>query len=292
LEETRKKQTESFEEITWLGDSIPIRNVKLRGAIVSIKDIKLELGVQDSVDKKISLYDKLFSVFSEAQKAAKDEQTALEVCTINSKWLQFVLLLTGCCILALICVVQTQQKSQKSDLLKKQLQQVNDYINYERLSSMSDRNMMLAEALEKKIDDLGFDYALKQTADESRQISGFYETLMQLLTESDNLLPRDAETNKQFEAKMFSFKALRCLYLSLQYVQAARWSEASALFERSLEHSDHALSLHGDCKNPDKNLLKKVERLQKQIQGWTCYLKARVFMDTKASPKAAGTCHF
>jgi signal recognition particle subunit SRP68 len=112
-----------------------------------------------------------------------------------------------------------------------------------------------------------------------RQISAPSKTTPDSLLASTRAQVRPHRSlNKQADARVFSFKASRCFYLALQYAGDKKAAEALALLERCGEHAEAALAHHNICKNQNKSLISKVEKLQRDVRGWRCYLQARAFM--------------
>jgi signal recognition particle subunit SRP68 len=130
--------------------------------------------------------------------------------------------------------------SQKTEQQKKTATLLLDYIAYQRLMTTTDRSLMLAEALEARFDGLSPEADLSALQDDARQLVGFY--------------------------------------LALQYAGDKKAAEALALLERCGEHAEAALAHHNICKNQNKSLISKVEKLQRDVRGWRCYLQARAFM--------------
>jgi hypothetical protein len=83
LSETIKKQAESAYEIMWKGKKIAIKNEKIRLAIVGANEADFELQQADTLEKKMSLYDKIFISYNDAIRIIKDEIATISVETFH-----------------------------------------------------------------------------------------------------------------------------------------------------------------------------------------------------------------
>lgn len=255
MEESRKKSSDAVEEITWRGQTASLKAPKLRSALNKAKDALAELALLDaaSIDKKNEQFDKLFALYNDAMQAIKEETAAPAAATTPS--------------------AKADQKKPSTTVLQ-------DYVSYQRLLTTTDRSLMLAEALEVQFDSLSPEADLSPLAEDARQIVGFYESSIQASQESEQHVVGDDDLTKQVDARVFTFKALRCFYLALQYASNKQPTEALALLERCSEHAEAAKAHHDICKVPNKALLQKVQKVQRDVRGWKCYLQARSFMET------------
>lgn len=260
LEEARKNTNETIEEINWQGQTVSIKNPKLRLALVKAKDAQFELGQLDAskLDRKNEQFDKLFAIYNEAMQAAKEESAPASTGTGAAS------------------AAKTEQQKKNTQILQ-------DYIAFQRVMTTTERSLMLAEALEVKFDGMSPEAEMSSLTEDARQIVGFYESTIQASQEAEQYVGADEDSSKQVDARVFTFKALRCFYLALQYASNKQPTEALALLERCADHSEAAIAHHNVCKQQLEALVSKVEKLQRDVRGWRCYLQARAFIESKTT---------
>ena len=84
-----------------------------------------------------------------------------------------------------------------------------------------------------------------------------YETLIQNVNELEAnstavATEEEKEGKKENAARLLAFKAYRCFYLALSYLQNAKWPESLALLDRASTEVKNAQVHYDDCKNPSK----------------------------------------
>ena len=65
----------------------------------------------------------------------------------------------------------------------------------------------------------------------------------------------DAEQAKEIAAKTLTFKALRCFYVALSYLNTNKFNEAFALFDRAREQLRAAHKHHESCAQPSQVII-------------------------------------
>ena len=63
-------------------------------------------------------------------------------------------------------------------------------------------------------------------------------------------LDEDLEFHHEVEAKVSYYKAARCFYIALAFLNAQKWAEAMALFQRAKDYVNKArkdAKLEGNC---------------------------------------------
>lgn len=277
LEDARKQQGQSIEEISWQGQSISIKSQKLRIALLKAKDAQFEMNqleIMTNLDRKNEQFDKLFAIYNEALQALKDEAASNATAAATTA-------ASGA----------TSGASQKAEQQKKNAQLLQDYLAFQRLMTTVERTQMLADALEQKFEETSSFSSMANgvksadTADNARQIVGFYENMLQATQEAEQHVAAESEEAKRIDAQIYTFKAIRCFYLAQQYAAGSETSssaEALALLERSAEHAEAAIAHHNLCKEPNKSLIAKAEKVLRDVRGWRCGMQARVFMDIQA----------
>jgi len=221
---------------------------------LSAQESNYELERTESFDQKLSDYDKLFICYNDALKIVKDELTAS----------------TG------------KQKSSKAETQEENLQLLKTYVSYLKLNKTIDRNLILADSYEQRLP--GKD--TKETEDAPKKKSKpddlvrVYETLIQNLTELNELRSDEPEQSKEIAAKILSYKALRCYYMAMTYSFASKWSEALALYHRAAAQMKAAREHLEAVKNASPDAINKLRDLEDKIQGAKAEVHARGFLES------------
>lgn len=73
IEKTREKQSQSFSEVTWRGRTFPVKNERVRVALLVLQDIDKQLAQADTHADKLSVYESLMKELIDAQQALREE---------------------------------------------------------------------------------------------------------------------------------------------------------------------------------------------------------------------------
>ena len=73
LEESRKKQVETLEEIEFLGKKVHLKNDKIKRNIIQIEGNNLELEKSTDNDSKLKIFDKILFTYSDVLSMIKDD---------------------------------------------------------------------------------------------------------------------------------------------------------------------------------------------------------------------------
>lgn len=76
LEETRRAQARTMEEIEWGGRSIAVENEKIRMAIVNADSLRDNIADCKSIDAKLRIYDKILLSLSDSQRYIREDMKA------------------------------------------------------------------------------------------------------------------------------------------------------------------------------------------------------------------------
>ncbi|KXJ06382.1 Signal recognition particle subunit SRP68 [Exaiptasia diaphana] len=223
LAQTREKEAESMTEVTWRGRSIPVKNEKVRAFILHAQQIARELDSAEDADSKMSMYEELLMESKDALQAVKDE---LKGDTSSGK-----------------------PRSQKSETQVAQLQSLQSYITYVKLSKTTDRNLLMVEAMKKQLPASLQDSSEAVEPDPTKKLTKpedlvrIYDIILQTLSDMGELpgVDDDIEMSKDISAQILHFKAYRCFYIAKSYLQAKKWREAAMLYDRVTSHAESAM---------------------------------------------------
>ncbi|CAK1595959.1 unnamed protein product [Parnassius mnemosyne] len=135
------------------------------------------------------------------------------------------------------------------------------YLMYLRLMRTIERNNLLVQQAEEA--------RKKNTQIDGKKVrpqdlTRLYEIILQNYTELQQLpgFDNDADYQKEIETAMKAYRAFRCYYIAQVLTGLRRFREALAMLERSSNYTSESVA----NKLADKELLHKVEMLQKDIE--------------------------
>ena len=73
LAQSREQQAEMMKEITWRGQTIPVKNEKVRVFILQSQESSREIERAESFEQKMELFDSLLMACKDVQQIIKDE---------------------------------------------------------------------------------------------------------------------------------------------------------------------------------------------------------------------------
>ncbi|KAL1916511.1 uncharacterized protein VTP21DRAFT_5702 [Calcarisporiella thermophila] len=214
LSETVHKKSTPMTSLTWRGHSISLNNAELAVLLLQVQDaeIQLEEHGNESVDKRMEEFDKILSLYGDAEKVAMNA-------------------------LKFDADVAARVKSSKSDQNTANHRLAYTYVVYRRLSRTTQRNLVLVESLKKD---------LSQPADKLAEIYHdivkLYDNVLQNLAEMKGLpaISDDTALSNLVDAKIMYFKAWRCLFVAEAYEHRTQHAEAYALLGRVSHYSDQS----------------------------------------------------
>jgi len=147
---------------------------------LSAQDALYELEREENVDIKIDLYDKLFICYSDAQRIIIEESRA----------------------------DSAQQKSSKAETLASNLQALQLYVSFLKLTKTIERNLLLVDNLQKRLK--GREEVEGQKASRPDELVRLFENLIQNMNDMEEIRPKeDVEQGKEIAANILTFKAFR-----------------------------------------------------------------------------------
>jgi signal recognition particle subunit SRP68 len=221
LEVERTKQAKSLNEIVWRDRRIPIQKERLRLFILNVNEVLSRLESTEDFEKKMKLFDQLLIHITNALRCIKDEINNISVQPI---------------------------KNEKTQTHKEQLELLQTYFLFMRATKTIHRNLLLIESMEKKRE------SRIKDAPRADEIVRVYDLVIANAMEMSDLESKDRhqqQCNSHLQADLSSYKAFRCFYLAVSYMENSKYIEASLLFDRCLQHIDTTLRLHVDSKVDD-----------------------------------------
>lgn len=303
IEATQRQRADQVTEIKWQGKSIVLKSPALKLAFVKAIEITSELerllckqskgqvpneektsNLTSNSSTTTSIDDDSFNQSKSSKQKIKSESLGQRLNAFDrllSAWSKAKLKIRDERALAL------QNKQSESTL--EDLGLLMSYAVYSEQSQMMIRNLIFVGSIEKKIDSIGLDNLQHVKPDEAVRL---YEIILQLLTENEQLRVsgQEKETNKEAKAlvdgREMGYKALRCYYLALTYLQVSKWPEAAALMKKSLEYAELSQRfLMVNHISLDQKLTRRCANLNAQVRSAMIWMQAKSVLESIAAQK-------
>jgi len=246
IAESRERKASSMSEITWRNRVIRIKNNKVRVFLIGNKEFEQDFEKIDkgNRDAQIEAYDNLLTECKDALQFIKED--------IRSD-------------------PSSKSSSKGNDV--SDLQFLHSYLTYIRLTKTVQRNMLLIEDLRSRAPGLQFaggDADSAETGKKAVRPSDFirlYDVILQNLSETLTLpgVDDDLDMKEEIDTQKLAFTAFRCFYAAQTYAHEKKWTEAMALYERVLEHSEKALMALSDLQHQNLVDVKSLKALMETI---------------------------
>jgi len=226
LAEERKKIARSFGVIPWCGKDVAMRSEAIREAVISAREEEASL-LQDlkdqslELDKKAARYDKFFISLNESLQAVQKQRSDIKG-DDNA-------------------LVKPSQ-----DTLD-ELDDVLAFLSYIRLSNTIQRNVLLIEQLKSK-------------SSRHEDFVRIFDNLIQNTKDILELRGVAIYDPIQVAAKrdLLKFRAERCYYLALYYLDLKYFREAQALFTHSSSLAEEAVQLSQQMKETGEDMISMI----------------------------------
>mmetsp|Transcript_94880 Transcript_94880/g.152983 ORF Transcript_94880/g.152983 Transcript_94880/m.152983 type:complete len:613 (-) Transcript_94880:378-2216(-) len=208
LADTRLKQAASGHEIEWLGEKIKIENPSIHQHILAAEGLQYELDQMLTMEDKIAAYDKIFMALDNAKSCIRDDISK-----------------------------NLQKGAQGDESLTTTLQQVRNKVQAAVLNRTRERDLLLVEQLQVKLQAVSGAGDRKQQerkATKPEDLVKMFETLLNATEELAAIpgIKEHAAMAKLCAARTLMFKAWRVMYLGVSYLAIQRFAQAFALFAR------------------------------------------------------------
>ncbi|XP_002120160.2 signal recognition particle subunit SRP68-like isoform X2 [Ciona intestinalis] len=225
IAESREKKAESMSEIIWRNRTIRVKNNKVRLFLIGVKEFEKDLSTIDDNDRdaRVEVYDRLLTECKDALQVTRDD-------------------------------IRTDPHSKASEKTNKvsDLQFLQSYLTYLRLTKTIQRNLLLLQDLQAKSPSMLLSSGASDEAaagDSTRRgpkpsdFIRLYDGILQNLSEILSLpgVDVDSEMSDAVGSQRTAFQAFRCFYVAQAYVNEKKWTEAMALYDRVMEHANKAM---------------------------------------------------
>ncbi|XP_058731917.1 uncharacterized protein LOC131603574 [Vicia villosa] len=256
MAEARSQQAASMTEFNWLGHRFPISNAKTRVAILKAqeleKDIHGPLAENISADKRLVIFDKIFSAYHDARGYIR-----ADLATAGS-----------------------------AESVKDDLNGLDKAVSAVLGERTIERNLLLVKIAKSKLAKRNDDKNEKVTKPE--ELVRLYDLLLQNTSDLSDLVSsgRDQKSEEVSFAEECSFKSLafraeRCFYVAKSYSVAGKRAEAYALYCRARTLAEDALRKLQKLDGNNKTVMKELEVLCNEARSNSCIEHALGIMEEK-----------
>ncbi|KAM3255777.1 hypothetical protein ACQJBY_048763 [Aegilops geniculata] len=270
LSETRSQQAASMTEFNWLGRRFPITSAKTRVSILKAQQLERDLNGAATepipADKKLAIFDKLFSAYHEARS----------------------------------CIRNDLASAGGAENIRDELNGLDKAVSAVLGLRTIERNQLLVSIAKSKFAKHRDEKNEKVTKPE--ELVRLYDLLIQNTTDLTDLVSSGRDKNEEenafvheYELKDLAFRAERCFYLAKSYSSVGKRAEAYALFcyarsladsalqelanspHKVLESNSNALTL--------QTLIQDLEALSFNCRSNSCIEHATGIMEDESAPE-------
>ncbi|XP_046365035.1 signal recognition particle subunit SRP68-like [Haliotis rufescens] len=261
LSQTREKQAATLSEITWQGRTVPVKTESVRVFLLNLQESSKELESADNNETKVSIYESLLKECIDAQQALRDALHDDQV-------------------------FKAVTRGQPVEGRISNQHYLHSYLTYLRLTKTVERNLLLIDNLKN--------YLPGKLVEEGRKITKpqdlvrLYDIIIQNLNDIPNLhgLEESPSLLEEITTRVTSFKASRSFYIAQSYSAAKKWTEAIALYQRTITNADKALSGYKKLKPQGmfKGEVANLNELVKDVNGlmYSCHASSILKTDDAA----------
>eukprot|EP00462_Mataza_sp_D1_P011020 CAMPEP_0175149574 /NCGR_PEP_ID=MMETSP0087-20121206/17324_1 /TAXON_ID=136419 /ORGANISM="Unknown Unknown, Strain D1" /LENGTH=605 /DNA_ID=CAMNT_0016435291 /DNA_START=16 /DNA_END=1836 /DNA_ORIENTATION=+ len=275
LQETRTRQAETLESVRWRGRDVPLKNAKIRVALITAQDLQTQIQDQeksaapmdtaaDSLQPAESgdggardLFGELFSAYDEALSIVRSD----------------------------IREAQAAKKTGSADpRTLEQLQALQAYLKYHKLRFTTDRNVRHAKFLEATYQQQQTDSSSSSSSSSGSgqklvkpdDLCSMYDRLLDNVTEQIDLgvTEDDGQLLQSLQADQATYKAFRAFYLGQAFGRFEKHNEAVALFRRAEERCTTAIAL-----NPSRK--QELQALASKVSSQASVMQAKAYLETQ-----------
>lgn len=258
LSETRSQQAASMTEFNWLGRRFPITSAKTRVSILKAQQLERDLNGAATepipADKKLAIFDKLFSAYHEARS----------------------------------CIRNDLASAGNAENIRDELNGLDKAVSAVLGLRTIERNQLLVSIAKSKFAKHRDEKNEKITKPE--ELVRLYDLLIQNTTDLTDLVSSGRDKNEEenafvheYELKDLAFRAERCFYLAKSYSSVSKRAEAYALFCYARSLADSALQELAN--SPHKTLIQDLEALSFNCRSNSCIEHATGIMEDESAPE-------
>jgi len=262
IRETREQQSATLQEVEWRGRKMAVKQNKARNFLLREQEFAAELKQAAATDEKISVLESFLMDCKDAIQALRED--LVEDPAYRNRQ-------------------QTNQGPVSS------MHFLHTYLTFIKCNKVIDRNLVMINEMKKVLSgEVVIEKGKKPV--KPQDLVRLFENIIQNLNDVKNLagLDEDLEFHHEIEAKVSYYKAARCFYIALTFLNAQKWAEAMALFQRAKEYGNKAKK---DSKL-EASMRKDVDKLDSDIESRQFMAHANSILEQESNKgKAADADH-
>lgn len=256
MAEARSQQAASMTEFNWLGHRYPLSNAKTRVSILKAQELEKDVKAESlSVEKRLAVYDKIFSAYNEARSFIRSD-------LVNAG----------------------------SENLKDDLGGLDKAIGAILGQRTIERNQLLVSIAKSKLNKVRDEKNEKITKPE--ELIRLYDLLLQNTADLSDLVssgkikkPEEVAFAEEWELISLVFRAERCFYVAKSYSLAGKRTEAYALYTHACSLADDALRKIQSSNFTDQAVIKDLKILHNECRANSCIEHAAGIMEAEKAPE-------
>lgn len=256
MAEARSQQAASMTEFHWLGHRFPISNAKTRVAILKAQELEKDIhgpsAENISADKRLVIFDKVFSAYHDARG----------------------------------CIRADLATAGNAESVKDDLNGLDKAVSAVLGERTIERNLLLVKVAKSKLAKRNDDKNEKLTKPE--ELVRLYDLLLQNTSDLSDLVssgrdqkPEEVSFAEECSCKSMAFQAERCFYVAKSYSVAGKRAEAYALYCRARSLAEDALGKLQKLDGNSKTMVKELEVLCNECRSNSCIEHALGIMEEK-----------
>lgn len=256
MAEARSQQAASMTEFHWLGHRFPISNAKTRVAILKAQELEKDIhgpsAENISADKRLVIFDKIFSAYHDARG----------------------------------CIRADLATAGNAESVKDDLNGLDKAVSAVLGERTIERNLLLVKVAKSKLAKRNDDKNEKLTKPE--ELVRLYDLLLQNTSDLSDLVssgrdqkPEEVSFAEECSCKSLAFRAERCFYVAKSYSVAGKRAEAYALYCRARSLAEDALGKLQKLDGNSKTMVKELEVLCNECRSNSCIEHALGIMEEK-----------
>lgn len=257
MAEARSQQAASMTEFHWLGHKFPITNAKTRVSILKAQELEKDLHGSSaesvSADKKLAMFEKIFSAYQDARSNIRSDLAA----------------------------------AGNAENVKDDLNGLDKAISAVLGQRTIERDQLRVIVAKSK-----FTIAKGEKITKPEELVRLYDILIQNSTDLSDLISSGRDRNAEeiafaedYVLKGLVFRAERCFYLAKSYSLAGKRAEAYVLFCHARSLADSAAQKLQMANNPDKVLIKELRVLSDNCRSHSCLEHAAGIAEEEKIPE-------
>jgi len=251
IQEARKQQAATLQDVDWRGRKMAVKHEKVRLFMLSYQESGNELSRAKDNNAKVAIYEALLLDCKDALQVLRDE-------------------------LLLDPEFRSRQQATEGKVGSQHF--LYTYLQYIRNTTTVSRDLVRIDAMTAQLEGREKQVEGKKSA-KPQDVVRMYENIIQCLSDVTSLpgLENDDDLASNNESKMTFYKAFRSYYVAQAYINAQKWPEAMAVFQRTTQHSAKARR----DPNLGASMKTQLAELERSIEGRQFVAHANSILETE-----------